>query len=244
MSKKDKKASKRELKQAIARRESFQEMLTIKDIANGCFVDEFGGYYPVVEIGNINFDLMSPDEKHKLMELLKITFSSFRVESYQILIVPMPFDIEKWIKQYSEKADYWKRREEEVRSQYHVATNEGGPKAFALYDEMEYCRSMQDFLYRQIQYNMKKVTEGGMTSKKSYFIPFIEDKKDIKNALESGLNFANSMRSIGIESRICSDLDLRVLLQVMLNPKNSELIKPDIAKSIPMRDEYLWKKED
>lgn len=244
MNKKDKKVSKKEQKQAEIRRASFQEMLPIKDIANGCFVDEYGGYYPVIEIGNINFDLMSPDEKFKLMELLKITFSSFRVQSYQILIVPMPFDIEKWINQYSEKVDYWKKREDELRNQYHLSTNEGGEKAFSLYDEMEYCRSMQDFLYRQIQYNMKKVTEGGMTSKKSYFIPFVEENKDLKNALEAGSNFANSMRSIGIESKICSDLDLRVLLQVMLNPKNSELIKPEVAKSIPIRDEYLWKKEN
>ena len=55
-----------------------------------------------------------------------------------------------------------------------------------------------------------------MTSKKSYIIPIIEDNDNLHSVLEVAHNVVNNIRAIGTSAKICSDLDLRIILQVIL----------------------------
>jgi hypothetical protein len=232
-------SAKKDAKAFEIRKQSFQEMIPIKDILNGCFVSEHGRFFPVIKLGNINFDLMSEEERKKLVDTLKVTFGSFRFSSYQINIVPMPFDIDSWLHKRNERLDALKEEETRLKDRFSALTKLGDKLAYVVTDDLYFNRRNQETISDQIQYMTSKIIEGGMTSKSSFFTPIAPDNTNIKDVLEVANQVVSGFKGIGIEAKICSDLELRVLLQVLLNPKNAELIKPEVAKTLPVRDVYL-----
>lgn len=230
--KKDKVSAKAE-RQFEDRKKSLQELIPIKEINSGCFVDEDGRFFPVIELGTINFDLMSEDERLKLTEQVKVAIASFRFKRFQVCVIPIPFDIDGWVSTYNEKLDSLKRQEDMLKAKYEHLKSINDPEAFVYADDLHFNAKMQNTLYNSIEFNKRRTIDGNMTSKKSYIIPFIEDNDNLHSVLEVAHNVVNNIRAIGTSAKICSDLDLRIILQVILNPKNGQLVKTQPVKSLP-----------
>lgn len=239
MAKKKKDLSRKEEKEFVERKKSLQEMLPIKDVADGCFVNEHKQYFPVIELGSINFDLMSKDEREKLVNQLIVNFGSFNFNEYQVLIVPMPFDIERWLSEYDDRYEQLLSEANDLKDKYDELVSKDDKHAFVVADDIHFNQKMQIYLKNEINFVIQNIVDGGMTTKKSFFIPFIKDSRNKADVLKAASTVVSSFKSIGIDAKLCSDLELRTLLVVTLNPKNPELIKPKAGKSVPVRKEFL-----
>lgn len=224
----------------LERRKSLQEMLPIKDVIDGCFVNEHGRYFPVIELGSINFDLMSADEREKLVQQLIISFGSFNFNQYQIFVVPVPFDIDLWLSSYNERYDNLRTQEDSMREAYEAYVQKNDSRAYRIADDLHFNRQMQIHVKNEIEFVIQNIVEGGMTTKKSYFIPVSTDNNDKTQMLKISGAIVNSFKSMNISAKLCSDVELRTLLVVALNPKNPDLIKPSAGKTLPVRSEYLY----
>lgn len=242
MTKAEKKAQKRQekaeakmLAELEAKRETFQEFLPIKDIKNGCFIDDFGYYYPVIVLGTINSDLMSKDQINTLARGLEISFSSLMCSDYQCLMVPMPYDISLWRRGNDLILDDIYDQKGKLQGKIsQINPGSGYSKELdELQGQMKQLDVRAQLLKDSNEYVIDKLHAGRMTTKKSYLIPNFRINDDIRVALENSREIVKKMNNNGIECRFATEQELRDLLYVLFNPLSSEVAGTPRVSSIP-----------
>lgn len=233
--KRQEKAEAKMLAELEAKRESFQEFLPIKDIKNGCFIDDMGYYYPVIVLGTINSDLMSKDQINALARGLEISFSSLLCRDYQCLMVPMPYDISLWRRGNDVILDEINDLKGMYQSQIsHINPGSGYSKELdELQGKIKQLDIRAQLLRDSNDYVIDKLHAGRMTTKKSYLIPNFRINDDIRVALENSREIVKKMNNNGIECRFATEQELRDLLYVLFNPLSSEVTGTPRVSAIP-----------
>lgn len=217
-----------------------QDKIPVKDVWNGCFVDEYGDLYPVFAIGSKNVSMLSSADLYAFINALKIAFISIGVESYQIAIVPMPFDLETWLRHNNKiKAEIQTKHEEIIRMP-HLSGESDSDYKIRIGNLKMFNEWRHQFMQRQEQYVTSKLKSGQITTKRSYLIANLRSKQNIDEVLDAARTISNKFISSSIELRQLNSQEARSLLYVMLNPLSPEIVDvPRLSKAPTLLDKDL-----
>ena len=211
---------------------ALQEMIPVKDVWNCMMVDGYGQLYPVLTIGSKNTDLMSLRDLLGFQKQMEQAFSGLPVVSYQILIVPMPFDTGAWIDNNNKIRERHKKR--------FYATEEEKPLlGESIEDFNTRIRRIQEninwqerYLNEEEEYVKARVNSGQITTKRSFMILNLsyEQNKDMREALSVARTVVNSFGGSQLDIREATEQEARNLLYVLLNPLTDDIL--NVPKSL------------
>lgn len=213
-------------------RKSFQEMFPIKDVVNGCVIDDNDIRYPVIVLGSIDYELMSYDQKEEFVKRLETNFIGMNCEQYEILLVPQSYDVkhyndtnEKELMRISEEKlglkSKLKRLDKSSKEADYVRKN------IAFLDQMEvYIRSQTRFVTGEVH-------EGNMITKKAYLIPYFPENQEFMELRNQSNSLIEQFRGIGIKCTVATDSEIRGLLYNLLNPLATTNGKIEAYQNVP-----------
>lgn len=200
---------------------SFQNFIPIIDIKNGCFRDRFGKYLPVILIGSKNLDLMSKEDKYNLQARLEEVYLSIKAESYQISIIPMPYDISEWNANMSNFIAEIVQEKSENLSNYGDLKTEWEKKKSK--EEKTILESRLTLMTEEKDWVTEKVQTGSLSSKKCFMILEFDEVDDVRTAVMKANEVIDRFRQKDIEVRLTSERELRDLLNILCNPLNTSV---------------------
>ena len=241
MSKKNKKFKKTSMTQdeldLLRYRESFQQWMPIKDVQNGFIIDDNDDYFPVIQLGSANLELMTMDERALLGRRLEQAIASFPFSDFQMIICPMPFDIEAWQEQVRIRLKELSAQREELTS---LLAKERRKDVLDLERQKEINAEIaaisfyENHLAGQNRFVMGKIQAGQVVAQTAFFIPRFKPLKNLSAYQRMAEAVAHKMEDVATGSHLCDNQEIRNLLFVLLNPLRKDLHKVEPRQMSPV----------
>lgn len=195
---------------------SFQAFFPIDGIENGCVVDKSGRYYPVLKVGAKNLELMSKEDKLILKSSLERVYGSMTdIKNYMFIIVPMPYDIKKWMKNINSIIQ--KTSQERINNQDLQASSRKWEREKANSRE-PLLNGRLKLLTSEREWVMKEVEAGNLTTKSCYLIVEYDNCTNIRKVREKEFELKDRFEEQGITVNIASNQDIANLLEIIMSP--------------------------
>lgn len=232
---KKKKLTKEE-KQEIARKQSFQERIPVKDIRNRLFITKDNQYLPVFSIGQRAVDLMSEEEAYEFSKQLDTVFQTLGLITAQFLLLPVPFDLHPYqtnqdrrYKELQEEVRQIKQKEQSIM----VDLNDENlsPEEFKRLDialeavrkEIEQKETCLKYILEQSYFVNKHLQSGRIANKHSYVVCQIKDSWNETAVQEAAKRIEGALKQISNESYRCSEKEMEKILVELYNPLRPEI---------------------
>lgn len=218
-------------------RDSFQQWMPIKDVQNGFIVDENGDMFPVIELGSANLELMTLDEKGLLGRRLEQAIASFPFQEFEILLVPMPFDIEAWQEQVRNRLKELSAQREELTSLLAKERRKDEPdleRQKEINAQIAAISFYENHLAGQNRFVMGKIQAGQVVAQKAFFIPKFKPLGNLAAYQKMAEAVAHKMEDVATGSHLCDNQEIRNLLFVVLNPLRKDLHKVEPRQMSPV----------
>ena len=218
-------------------RESFQQWMPIKDVQNGFIIDENDDKFPVIELGTANLELMTMDEKAMLGKRLEQAIASFPFQEFQLLIVPMPFDIEDWQAQVTERLRELSAQRDELTSLVARERRQETPNLKRINElnaQLNAISFYENHLAGQNRFVMGRIQSGQVVAQKAFFIPKFKPLGNLTAYQKMAEAVAHKMEDVAINSHLCDNQEIRNLLFVILNPLRKDLHKVEPRQMSPL----------
>lgn len=208
-----------EEKAYIARKESFQQHLPIMDIDKNLLVDKEGNYYPVIEIGEKSIGLMDVESLLALLRNCNSVFEALDLKRSQFLSVPIPFDIEPYIKNQRRIYAQTQQRKKEVANSISFAQARNEDTS-SLEREVEQLEKYLTYIDNQTKFVESHLANALIVNKKCFLIPKIRDSKNRIAVEEATKNIVAKIQHIADTSHRCGQQEIQDILFNILNPGN------------------------
>lgn len=221
-------------------RESFQQWMPIKDVQNGFIIDENDDKFPVIELGTANLELMTMDEKAMLGKRLEQAIASFPFQEFQLLIVPMPFDIEDWQAQVRERLRELSAQRDELTSLVARERRQETPNLERINElnaQLSAISFYENHLAGQNRFVMGRIQSGQVVAQKAFFIPHFKPLGNWAAYQKMAEAVAHKLEDVAVNSHLCDNQEIRNLLFVILNPLRKDLHKVEPRQMSPLMKE-------
>lgn len=224
---------------------SLQEMIEVKDVWNNCFSDSYGQYYPALVIGAKSTDLMSVKDLYLFTKEVESAMAGMPIDSYQVIVAPMPFDIGAWKRNNDKIREEIKLQHEYIKNTP-MLVNEN-PLDFE--DRIKGLERIIDFRLNEIDVSERvvenRITAGQITTKRSFLIikPKGVDVRDIREVMAVGKNVVSLFAGTQLEVREATSQEARDLMSVLLDPTTPDIVNTPAALHEPSFNETRIKQE-
>lgn len=236
MKKEKKKKLTKEEKQEIARKQSFQERIPIKDIRNRLYVTKDDQLLPVFSIGQRAVDLMSEEEAFEFSKQLDTVFQTLGLITAQFLLLPVPFDLHPYqanqdrrYRELQEEVRQIKLQEQSIYAQ--LNDEKTSPEDYkrleieyeAIRKEIEQKETCLKFISEQSYFVNKNLQSGRIANKHSYVVCQIKDCWNETAVQEAAKRIEGALKQISNESYRCSEREMEKILVELYNPLRPEV---------------------
>ena len=214
----------------MTQKKSFQAWLPIEDVDRGFIKvknytrDE---YYPVISIGDLNIDLLTSEELFLLARNIESAIASINVNDFQFLLMPVPYDIETWLKHVDDRTAELEKQRAAIDQAILDAQNSGDPSADLATLNADHAAI--DFyiahMRGQRNYVMSKLGDGSIVCKKAFLIPKFDGLSTLSEYQDATNTVVQRLNAVIPGTTQLNSQAIRNLLFTILNPLHQRYVK-------------------
>lgn len=214
----------------MMQKKSFQQWLPIEDVDRGFIkVKNFSRdeYYPVISFGDLNIDLLTEQELFLLARNIESAIASINVTDFQILLMPVPYDIETWLKHIDDREAELEKQRAEIDQKIAAAQSSDDPSVDLA--SLNADHAAVDFyithMRGQRNYVMGKLGDGSIVCKKAFFIPKFDGLSTLSEYQDATNTVVQRLNAVIPGTTQLNSQGIRNLLFTILNPLHQRYMK-------------------
>lgn len=214
----------------MAQKRSFQQWLPIEDVDRGFIkVKNYSRdeYYPVISIGDLNIDLLTDQELFLLARNIESAIASINVTDFQFLLMPIPYDIETWLKHVDDRKAELEKQRDAIDQKIANAQASDDPSVDLA--TLNADRASIDFyiahLRGQRAYVMGKLGDGSIVCKKAFFIPKFDGLSTLSEYQDATNTVVQRLNAVIPGTTQLNSQGIRNMLFTILNPLHQRYVK-------------------